>query len=137
MTKKSLFYSPMITILLIGFMVFMFASTVSAEDKQSEKEYEFHPTPHSLEYGDGELSLKKDFQVVYDDTIDNVTKKKITAIFEDNNLPEPEVADQPANDKINIFVGTEGSEGPAEKNAEKTFTSDDMDFDEIDAYHLG
>ncbi|GGK00285.1 hypothetical protein GCM10007063_23270 [Lentibacillus kapialis] len=136
MKKRLSPYSPIIAILLVSLVVGMFTSTVSAEGTNSEKKYEFYPKPHSVEYDEGELSLEKDVQVVYDDTIDDVTKEKLSTIFEDNNLPKPEIANRPSDDKINIFVGTDGSGGPAEQNAKKKLNSSNMNFDKIDAYQL-
>src|SRR5699024_12840081 len=79
-----------------------------------------------------ELTLDKEIEVVYDDTIDDVTKEKLSTIFKENDLSDPKVVDEPSDDTITIYMGTDGSDGPAEKNGKKI----DMDFDKTDAYQL-
>ncbi|MFD1337114.1 beta-N-acetylglucosaminidase domain-containing protein [Oceanobacillus iheyensis] len=137
MKKQLLWYSPIIAILLFSFTVEPFSSQINAESKSTETEYEFYPTPHSIEYGEGKLTLNKDIQVVYDDTIDDATRKKVTAIFEANNLPIPEVTEEPSEDAITLFVGTIDSGGPVAKGAANTIDTNDMYFEQIDAYQLG
>ncbi|MFS0749890.1 beta-N-acetylglucosaminidase domain-containing protein [Oceanobacillus sp. 1P07AA] len=136
MKKQLLWYSPIIAMLLFSFTIEPFSSHINAESKNTEVEYEFYPTPQSVEYMEGELTLNKDIQVVYDDTIDDATKKKVTEIFATNNLPIPEITDEPSEDTITLFVGTVESGGPAAKNAEDTLNSNNMDFEQIDAYQL-
>lgn len=132
--KKQLLFLPLIAILLVSLASYQFASsTASAKDKSSDEDYEIYPIPHSLEYNEGELSLNNEFQVIYDDTIDDVTKNKLTKIFEDNDLPTPEIAMEPSDDKVTIFVGTNNSDGPA---AQHTDIEGDMDFDKTDAHLL-
>lgn len=134
MKKRQLLYLSVVSFLLISLSSIHFISTANAESKTFEEEdYEFYPTPHSVEYQEGELSLNKEFQVIYDSTIDDVTKNKVKSIFEENSLPKPEEADEPSDNKINIFVGTDGLEGPATQYVEP---DDDMDFDKTDAYQL-
>lgn len=130
--KNSLFlYLPIATILFIGFV-----SPVNAEEKDTEEQYEFYPTPHHIEYGDGETSLDKEVQVIYDETIDEATKEKVEDVLKDNDLAAPEVAEEPSDDKLNLFVGTEGSDGPAEQYAKEELDGSKADFDKIDAYQL-
>ncbi|WP_017798595.1 beta-N-acetylglucosaminidase domain-containing protein [Oceanobacillus kimchii] len=136
MKKQLLWYSPIIAMLLVSFTTVSFTSHINAESKSTEVEYEFYPTPQSVEYGEGALTLNKDIQVVYDDTIDDATRKKVTEIFATNNLPIPEITEEPSKDAITLFVGTVESGGPAAKNAENTLDSNNMDFDQIDAYQL-
>ncbi|MBY7144401.1 beta-N-acetylglucosaminidase domain-containing protein [Virgibacillus sp. NKC19-3] len=136
MKPRKLLYSSIITTMLVGLASGMFMSTVGAEESSPVQEYEFYPTPHSVAYDEGEMSLEDEINVIYDDTIDDVTKKKLASVFEDNNLPKPVSAEEPSDDEINIFVGTEGSGGPAEQHAEEAFGGNSVDFNEIDAYQL-
>ncbi|MBU5468214.1 beta-N-acetylglucosaminidase domain-containing protein [Virgibacillus sp. MSJ-26] len=134
MKKRQLLYLPLIAILLVSLASNQFASsTASAEAKSSDEEYEIYPTPHSLEYNEGELSLNNEFQVIYDDTIDDVTKNKVTKIFEDNDLSTPEITTEPSDDKVTIFVGTNDSNGSAAQHAD---IDNDMNFDKTDAHLL-
>lgn len=133
MKKKGLFiYIPIIATLVVGYLASPFTSFVSANESETKDKYELYPTPHSVEYGEGELTLDKEIEVVYDDTIDDVTKEKLSTIFKENDLSDPKVVDEPSDDTITIYIGTDGSDGPAEKNGNKI----DMDFDKTDAYQL-
>lgn len=102
----------------------------------ASKEYNIYPNPHAVEYGEQELTLNQATQVVYDDTIDDVTKDKATSIFADHHLPEPKVTDEPSNQAINIYIGTKGSDGPAEQQAQDILLGGDQVFDNNDAYQL-
>src|SRR5699024_7461778 len=99
---------------------------------ETKDKYELYPTPHSVEYGEGELTLDKEIEVVYDDTIDDVTKEKLSTIFKENDLSDPKVVDEPSADTITIYIGTDGSDGPAETNGNKI----DMYVVRPDAYQL-
>lgn len=102
----------------------------------ASKEYNIYPNPHAVEYGEQELTLNQATQVVYDDTIDDVTKDKATSIFADHHLPEPKVTDEPSNQAIHIYIGTKGSDGPAEQQAQDILSGGEQVFDNNDAYQL-
>lgn len=136
MKKRILIYVPIIAILLVSFVSNLFAPSANAEKRDVKEAYEFYPTPHSVEYGEGDTSLKKEVQVIYDDTIDEATKNKVMNIFKNNNLPIPEIATEPSDDKTDIFVGTKGSGGTADQYAEKALDGKNMDFEKTDAYQL-
>lgn len=61
-----------------------------------------------------------------------MTKEKLSSIFKENNFSEPKVVEESSDDATTVYVGTDGSDGPAEVNGEKL----DMDFNQIDAYQL-
>jgi len=111
------------------------APTASAKDNSSI-EYEIYPVPHKITYQEGSTKLDKPIQVIYDDTIDSVTQKKVENIFKQNGYPAPTIGTQVADDKINVLIGTKGSNGPVDSYAAATGTSQDMDFSKIDAYQL-
>ncbi|MBM7599181.1 hypothetical protein JOC34_001549 [Virgibacillus halotolerans] len=134
MKKQLLFY--LIFILLFSTVSSMSASVASAADKSPAKEYEIYPVPHSVEYGEDTLSLKEEVQVIYDDTIDEVTKEKVNKLFTDNDLEAPTVATEPAENKVTLWIGTKGSNGPVDQFAAENVDSQGMDFDQIDAYQL-
>src|SRR5699024_6897282 len=76
--------------------------------------------------------LDKEIEVVYDNTIDDVTKEKLGTIFKENDLSDPDVVDEPSDDTITVYIGTDGSDGRAERNGTKI----GMDFDKTDAYQV-
>src|SRR5699024_380043 len=117
---------------VVGYLASPFTSFVSANESETKDKYELYPTPHSVEYGEGELTLDKEIEVVYDNTIDDVKKEKLSTIIIENDLSYPEVVDKLSDDIITIYICTDGSDGLAEKNCNKI----DMDFDKSDLYQL-
>src|SRR5699024_12615835 len=104
MKKKELYiYIPIIAALVVGYLASHFTSFVSANESETKDKYDLYPTPHSVEYGEGELTLDKEIEVVYDDTIDDVTKEKLSTIFKENDLSDPKVVDEPSDDTITIY----------------------------------
>ncbi|MFZ7946929.1 MULTISPECIES: beta-N-acetylglucosaminidase domain-containing protein [Bacillaceae] len=111
------------------------AAAASAEEK-AQIEYEIYPIPHQVTYHEGSLKFDMAIQVIYDDTIDSVTRKKLETVLKQNGCPAPSEGTTPADDKINILVGTIGSNGPVDTYAAKEVNADGMDFSKIDAYQL-
>lgn len=134
--RTLLYYSVITTMIISSFSLSTSVFADGAEKKTSTEEYEFYPTPHNVNYKEGKISIDKEVNVIYDDTIDDTTKEKVTSVFENNDLPTPSTVDKPSDDAINLFIGTEGSDGPANKHAEKVFSEDGVDFDKTDAYQL-
>ncbi|MDN6639698.1 MAG: beta-N-acetylglucosaminidase domain-containing protein [Tetragenococcus sp.] len=112
------------------------ASNTAGSTATASKEYNIYPNPHAVEYGKQELTLNQATEVVYDDTIDDVTKDKVTSIFVDHHLPEPKVTDEPSSQAINIYIGTKNSDGPAEQQIQDVLSGDEQVFDNNDAYQL-
>ncbi|QCJ44358.1 hypothetical protein FAY30_21975 [Bacillus sp. S3] len=121
--------------MLFTTVIGMTAPTASAQ-ANSQIEYEIYPVPHHVTYHEGALKLDKPLQVIYDDTIDSVTKKKVENTLKQNGYPAPNVGTQPSEDKINILIGTKGSNGPVDTYAAANVNSEGMDFSKIDAYQL-
>lgn len=121
---------------MIGSSLSFSLPNVSAAEDNANKEYELYPSPQHVEYNDGDLSLDQDIQVVYDDTIDDATKDKVKEIFKDNSMEEPEVSNQLNNDKVNVLVGTDGSNGPVDEYTDNELDISNTDFEQKDAYQL-
>lgn len=109
------------------------SSAVKAEE--GEKEYEIYPTPHELTYGDGELSLGTEVNVVFEETIDEATKQKLSDILDSKGITHQESSVQAA-ELTNILVGTYGSGGSADQFLESAGLDIEGHFDKIDAYAL-
>lgn len=129
-------------LIIIGVIYFVNQSSddaVKGSTKNSaaaNKEYAIYPKPHSIKYGKEKLTINGATQVVYDDTIDDVTKDKLSSIFKNHHLPEPKVADTPSDGKLNIYIGTKDSDGPAEQQAKEIVADNDQVFEHNDAYQL-
>ncbi len=108
----------------------------AAANENAPIEYEIYPIPHQVTYHQGSTKLDKTIQVIYDDTIDSVTRKKVEDTFKENGYPAPTIGTQVADDKVNVLIGTKGSNGPVDTYAATNNTSQDMDFSKIDAYQL-
>ncbi|MFK9093032.1 beta-N-acetylglucosaminidase domain-containing protein [Bacillus salipaludis] len=121
--------------MLFSTFIGMKAPTVSAKEN-SPKEYQIYPIPHKVTYHEGSTKLDKAIQVIYDETIDSVTRKKVETIFKQNGYPTPIIGTQVAEDKINILVGTKDSNGPVDSYAAGNLNNEGMDFTKIDAYQL-
>lgn len=145
MSKKSI---TILSVVIIGVLIIFggiyFFNPFSASSMKdstensatTNKEYNIYPKPHSIKYGKKELALNGATQVVYDDTIDQVTKDKLSSIFNEQHLPEPKAAKEPSDELFNIYVGTIDSKGPAQQQAKKMVTDNKQVFDHNDAYQL-
>src|SRR5699024_12505168 len=101
MKKKGLFiYIPFIATLVVRYLASPFTSFVSANESETKDKYELYPTPHSVEYGEGELTFDKEIEVFYDNTIYDVTKEKLSTIFKENDLTDHKVVYDLAYDNI-------------------------------------
>ncbi|MEK5390082.1 beta-N-acetylglucosaminidase domain-containing protein [Margalitia sp. FSL K6-0131] len=116
--------------------VITFKTQIVSAKEHSPKEYEIYPVPHQVTYHDGTMKLNKPIQVIYDDTIDSVTKKKVENVLKQNDYQAPRTGTKPAKDKINLLVGTKNSSGPVDTYATNNLSSEGMDFSKIDAYDL-
>lgn len=134
MRKQFVLFIGMIVVvfLLAVFHPFMWKVDAKSEEVH-DVHYEIYPQPQAIEYGEEALSLDEDFEVIYDDTIDDVTKEKLKTIFDDHGLAEPEVVEVPSGDNVTILVGTADADGTASKLASM---DEDMDYEQADAYEL-
>lgn len=127
---------PFVALLILSPVAYNVEASDVEEENSIKEEYSIYPKPHKLKYSDGTLALENEIQIVYDDTIDEATKNKVSEIFNRHNLPEPKITDKPSSNATKIYIGTHGSDGPAEQNGKKIATNEDMNFDNTDAYHL-
>ena len=121
---------------MLFFTVMSMSTFTAAAQEDSPMEYELYPLPQDITYHEGLLQLDKAIQVIYDNTIDSVTRKKAETIFTENGYSTPTFGTEPADDKINILVGTKGSNGPVDSYAAANVNSKSSDFSKIDAYQL-
>jgi len=133
--KRFWIHVGLIFTMLFSTVISIKAPIVSAKEK-SPMEYEIYPVPHKVTYHDGSMKINEPIQVIYDDTIDSVTKKKVENVWKQNGYPAPIVGTKPANNKINVLVGTKNSKGPVDMYVANNLDNDEVDFSQIDAYQL-
>ncbi|WP_062105519.1 beta-N-acetylglucosaminidase domain-containing protein [Bacillus niameyensis] len=108
---------------------------MSENSRSFSEQYEIYPVPHSVIYSKGVVLLDKEIQVTYDDTIDDVTKKKVEKVLKENSLPFS-VSTELTAGELHLLVGTKGSNGPVDQYAAKQLSSKDFDFEKNDAHLL-
>lgn len=72
--------------------------------------YEIYPIPQQVIYGEGTLSLDQEFQVIYDEAIDSVTKHRLAQVFKGSGFSKPEEVETPSAEKTTIHVKIEDAE---------------------------
>ena len=81
--------------------------------EEIKEDYLIYPTPHKMEYKDGDYVLGKELNVIYDDGIDEDTKNRLEEAAELKNI-EVKEAEQAKKGATNVYVGVHGQDGAAE-----------------------
>jgi beta-N-acetylglucosaminidase./F5/8 type C domain. len=100
-----------------------------------EKGYEIYPNPQSIEYLDGEFVISKDVNVVYDETIDDVTKNRVKEIFDSKNI-NITISNKSQENVTNVLIGTYGSQGYVDQYFDENIDYNESFFDKIDSHIL-
>ncbi len=128
------FMTKVVKVTVSAFMmttsVGMIGPKLVTEVEASETGYEFYPTPHELNYGDGEFVMYPEVNVVYDESIDVDTKNHFQDVFGLKGKTISESQER-VEGKTNVFVGTSGSNGAAE-----TYITENYGF-EAPTTHFG
>ena len=82
---------------------------VLAADSKEAVTYKIYPTPHEMTYADGETDISSEVNVVFESTIDDVTKARLNEVLASKEITAS-VTDAVVEGKTNILVGTYGSE---------------------------
>ena len=77
-----------------------------AAGTRTPQEYEIYPIPHSIVYEEGDYTLKKQVNVVYEDGVDEATKARVREIAALKDLTLVERPAQPGG--TNLLVGIAG-----------------------------
>lgn len=99
----------------------------------SEAEYEIYPLPQAITYSGGDFVISKEINVVYDDTIDDVTKNRLTEIVDAKGITTS-VSDEVKANVTNVLVGTNGSNGYVDHYFDENITHDEAFFDKMDSH---
>lgn len=78
--------------------------------------YQVYPTPHAIEYGEGEVTLPETVNVVLDPGVDAETEKRLNDILALKQIKANKV-DAPGKDAnaVEVLVGINGSKGPVDQ----------------------
>ncbi|NBK97255.1 MAG: hypothetical protein EOM50_04455, partial [Erysipelotrichia bacterium] len=97
-------------------------------------EYKIYPNPQKVTYDNGEFILQQ-FNVIFDEGIDDATKARLNEIAALKNL-QVSVSDSAVENKTNIYVGIYGSNGKASQYINSKYAQDATLFEKTDAYFL-
>ena len=115
--------------------------TVWAEEAEqvtetSGVEYQIYPTPHEMNYQDGQFIIR-DVNIVYDQGVDDVTKNRMTEVLSIKGKSEnATVTEEKADGKTNILAGIYGSEDYVEKYVQEKYKIDPSLFKHYGSYFL-
>lgn len=111
------FIDKVIKVTVTAFMmttsVGLMGPKLATEVEALEAVYELYPSPHEINYGEGEFVMYPEVNVVYDESIDVATKNHFQNVFTLKGKTISESQER-VEGKTNVFVGTSGSSGPAE-----------------------
>lgn len=99
----------------------------------SGAEYEIYPLPQAITYAEGDFVISKEINVIYDDTIDNITKNRLTEIFDAKGITV-NVSTKEKENVTNVLVGTNGSGGYVDNYFNENITHEEAFFDKIDSH---
>lgn len=133
---KKLLSSILAVAMAFGFVQPSVAHGVTRVEENEEKVgYEIYPNPHEILYTGDEFVIRKDVNVVYDSTIDEATKNRMTEVLKskDKNITE---SNEVVNGKTNILVGTYLSDEYVDKYVQSNYELDTELFKKNDSYYM-
>lgn len=104
----------------------------AAEDKTT---YEIYPNPHDMSYQDGEFVIRQEVNVVFEETIDSVTQKRMNEILASKNK-KVTTSQEKVEGKTNILVGTYNSKGYVDTYVQKNYNVDASLFEKFGAHFV-
>lgn len=115
---------------LVSFLIF--SITASAGVKEGNGEYEIYPTPQSVAYGTGTVSLSGKVNLILGENIDTYTEKRVDDTLEVLGL-EKSIVSLPGS--TNLIVGVYGSGDEADIYGQ-THGAEASFYEKYDAYTL-
>ena len=112
-----------------------FTTKVNAEENQAG--YEIYPTPHDMQYKDGDFIISQNVNAVIENGVDDATRNRLTEVMGIKNKVV-EVTDAKSEDttKTNILIGVKGSEGYVDNYVKEHYTVDASLFEKYGAYFM-
>lgn len=108
----------------------------------AQSTYQIYPTPHAVEYADGEQTLRGKAKVLVEDGVDKDTVKRLDEALALKNISASNIEAVPTDKATTaVLVGIKGSGGAVDAYVQKlrdagTITYEDDLFDKNDAYLL-
>ncbi|MGN0335021.1 MAG: beta-N-acetylglucosaminidase domain-containing protein [Lachnospiraceae bacterium] len=97
----------------------------------AEADYEIYPTPHEMTYQDGSFAIGDEVNIVYDSTIDDVTKNRLEDVVGAHT-----VSDEKKDGVVDVLVGTYGSDEYVDTYVQEAYDLDESVFDEISGHYV-
>lgn len=108
---------------------------VLAAEASDAVTYEIYPTPHEMTYAEGETVISSEVNVVFESTIDAVTKARLNEVLASKGL-NATVTDEAVEGKTNILVGTYGSDEYVDTYVETNYSVEADLFDEFAGHYV-
>lgn len=119
-------------------MQFITVLPTVAHAKEKQQNYEIYPTPQVIQYGEGDYILKNEVNIVYEAGIDTATRNRLSETLKlKPDLASITESESIVEDKTNILVGIQGSEGYVDKYVKENISCSTADlYKKTDAYML-
>lgn len=133
---KKLLSSMLAIAMIFGLLQPSVAHGVTRVEVNEEKVgYEIYPNPHEILYTGDQFVIRKDVNVVYDSTIDEATKNRMTEVLKskDKNITE---SNEVVNGKTNVLVGTYSSGEYADEYIQSKNEVEPSLFEKNDSYYM-
>lgn len=105
----------------------------SVQGKESQTIYEIYPKPHQITYQEDSFVIRKEVNIVYDDTIDDVTKERLMEVLSTKDKTVS-ISDSMEEGKTNILVGTYQSNAFTSNYITDNYNFDNQLFEKKDSY---
>ena len=119
-----------LALLVVFSTLFLVSPSIKVEAE--EVEYEIYPTPHELTYNSNDYVIRSQVNVVFEDEIDEPTRKRMTEVLESKNK-QISTSNQKVDGKTNILVGTYKSNGYVDNYVKNNYNVEESLFDKFGA----
>lgn len=108
-------------------------SAIATEKENKSVGYEIYPNPHELNYSGGEFEVGTNVNVIYEEGVDDYTKKRVEEILSSKNITLT-TSSEVVSGKTNILVGINGSKGVVDNYFNENVSHQENFFDKLDSH---
>ena len=119
-----------LALLIVFSTLFLVSPNIKVEAK--DVEYEIYPTPHELTYNNDNYVIRSQVNVVFEDEIDEPTRKRMIEVLELKNK-QISTSNQKAAGKTNVLVGTHNSNGYVDNYVKDNYNVEESLFNKFGA----